>query len=305
MRKRFIFAFILTILFALYFSFNSNYSKAEDNSSAITSAEMKSPNRYPAYNDTYFTYYSDITGYKSNGYWGFYSKTNRYVNIPPMYSDIEGLDSNYIKVKRGGLWGLINTNGDQILQPNYSEIKTFYFGNRDFFEVKSNGYWGIVDSNGVQIVPTQYQYISRLNDSYLSVKQNNQYGVYSVYEGKEIITTKYDGITMLEPWIMAKQNGGWGLIDAEENVIVPFKYDDIKKLNSSYFAVKNYKSWGTVSSKTGEEVIAPKYDKIEYGRLNYLKVKLNGKWGAVDYTGKLVVPIVKGPFEINKVLKTL
>ena len=304
MRKRFIFAFILTILFAIYFVFNSNYSKAQD-ASAITNAEMRSPNRYPAYNDTYFTYYSDITGYKSNGYWGFYSKTNRYVNIPPMYSDIEGLDSNYIKVKRGGLWGLINTNGDQILQPNYSDIKTFYFGSRDFFEVKSNGYWGIVDSNGVQIVPTQYQYISKLNDSYLSVKQNNQYGVYSVYEGKEIITTKYDGITMLEPWIMAKQNGGWGLIDAEENVIVPFKYDDIKKLNNSYFAVKNYNAWGTVSSKTGKEVIAPKYDKIEYGRLNYLKVKLNGKWGAVDYTGKLVVPIVKGPFEINKVLKTL
>ena len=69
--------------------------------------------------------------------------------------------------------------------------------------------------------------------------------------------------------------------------------------------MKNYKVWGMVAKSTGEEVIAPKYDKIEIGKANYYKVKHNGKWGAVAETGKIVIPINKGPFEINRELKKI
>ena len=271
----------------------------------ITSPDMKSPYRYPSSGDTYFTYYSDITGYKSNGLWGFYSQYNKSVNIPPMYTDIEGMDSNYIKVKRNGMWGLISTDGYQLLQPLYDEIETFRLGYNDNFKVRVNGYYGIVNSSGMEVIPVSYSSITKLSDEYLKVSQANKYGILSANDASIVISMSYDDVALLDRYFKVKFGGKWGLLDKLQNTIVPAKYDDIKVLNNLYFTVKNNKVWGTVDTKTGEEVITPQYDKIEFGKANYLKVKHNGKWGAVNYEGKVVIPIVKGPFEINKELKRI
>ena len=272
----------------------------------ITSPEMKSPNKYPAYNDTYFTYYSDIIGYKSNGLWGFYGASNRSVNIPAIYSDIEGLDEQFIKVKYNGRWGLIKSNGDQILGTDYDSIESTSIGwLTSYFKVSKNGKYGIIDSNRQEVVPLIYQDVSKFNDSYLKIKSDYMYGVYSINGKKEIISPKYEEISMMSSWFKVRQQGRWGLIDYNDNLIIPFKYGDIKTLNNSFFGVKLGNVWGTVDAKTGNEVISPAYDKIEYAKMNYFKVKQNGKWGVVTYEGKLVVPITKGPFEINKEVKNL
>lgn len=273
--------------------------------SAITSPEMKSPYDHPGYNDTYFTYYSNITGYKSNGLWGFYSKSNSSVNIPPMYTDIEGLNYNYIKVKRGGKWGLIDTQGYQILQTSYDDIETFSINSNDYFKIKLNGSYGIVDSYGNEKVPPIFQTISNLNNNYLKVSINNKYGVISSNDASVVVSISYDDVSTLDKYFKVKFGGKWGLIDKLQNSIVPANYDDIKILNNKYFAVKSNRVWGTFDKNSGEEVIKPTYDKIEVGKANYLKVKHNGKWGAATYEGKIVIPITKGPLEINKELKRI
>ena len=294
----------LTLVMVLFCGLSiTNVVYAED-TDKITSPEQVSPNRYPHSGDTYFTYYSEITGYKSNGLWGFYSKNNNSVNIPPMYSEIEGLNSEYIKVKRNGQWGLINTDGYQLLPTKYDNIETFGYSD-DNFLVKYNGYCGVVDKDGREIVPIKYQSIYRLNDSYMKVSQNYKYGIFSVKDKDVIISISYDDVALLDSYFKVKFGGKWGLLDRYQNTIVPAKYDDIKALSTVFFAVKNNKVWGTVDKTTGEEVIAPKYDKIEFGKSNYLKVKHGGKWGATTMEGKVVIPITKGPFEINKELKKL
>ena len=295
---------ISILIFVLFCGFGvSNVSYADD-TSAITTPEQVSPNRYPHTGDTYFTYYNEITGYKSNGLWGFYSKNNSSVNIPPMYSEIEGLNYEYIKVKRNGRWGLINTEGYQLLQTMYDSIETFGYSN-DQFLVKSGGYYGVVDKDGQQIVPIKYQSIYRLNDSYMKVSQNYKYGIFSVNKKDVIISISYDDVDLLDDYFKVKFGGKWGLLDRLQNTIIPAKYDDIKSLSAVFFAVKNNKVWGTVDKTTGEEVITPKYDKIEFGKSNYLKVKHGGKWGATTMDGKIVIPTTKGPLEINRELKKL
>ena len=67
---------------------DSNYNSLPKNSSMIPKEE-----------DTEFTYYSNIVGYKYKNMWGFYLKDNQSVGLAPVYSKIEGLNSNYIKVK--------------------------------------------------------------------------------------------------------------------------------------------------------------------------------------------------------------
>ena len=295
---------ILGLILLLCLGLCINTVSFADSTEPITKPDMRSYSRTPGYNDTYFTYYNDITGYKSNGLWGFYSKNNRSVNIPPMYDAIEGMDSNYIKVKRGGRWGLISTDGYQLINTNYDDIDTFGYSNGKF-KVKLNGNYGIVDSNDIAIVPPLYQSLSRINDQYIKVEKDYKYGIIDMYDGKIAVSISYDDVDFLKPYFKIKFGGKWGLIDKLQNSIVPANYDDIKILDNKYFAVKNYKVWGTVDKDNGEEVIAPKYDKIETGKANYFKVKHNGKWGAVKTTGEVVIPLTKGPLEINRELKNI
>ncbi len=276
---------------------------ADTTSSAITSPEQHTYSRRPAYDDTYFTYYARIIGYKSRGLWGFYSEDG-VINIPPMYSDIEALNSQYIKVKKNGGWGVIDVNGYPKIQPLFESISTISIGTNDLFVVKLYGSYGVLDESGNQIVPIVYQSINKLDDSYLEIVQNYKHGVYALYEGREIISPAYQDIKMLNQWFMFKQENKWGILGGGERIIVPARYDDIKFLNNNYFNVKNNKVWGTVNMQ-GEVVIQPKYDKIEIGKAQYLKVKHNGKWGACTYDGNIVVTIDKGPLEINRVLKQL
>ena len=298
--------FILTLILGItILMFCPGANKAYSDT-AITNPNMKSPSMTPGYNDTYFTYYDYITGYKSNGLWGFYSKTDKSVNVPNIYSDIKGLDTSYIMVKRNGEWGLINTEGTLIIPPKYDNIDSFsidFWG--DYFKVKQNNYYGVIDSKGNVLIPVSYNDLKKLDKNYIKVGQNGGYGIFSLSEKREIIPLQYDDIDVLGNLFKVKVFGKWGVMDINENEIVAPKYDDIKKLNNSYFLIKHYNLWGTASTSTGREVIPPGYDKIEYAKLNYLKVKKNGKWGIVDYSGTLIKPIVSGPFEINKVVNGL
>ena len=299
--KKVILSLILLLCLGLYI----NTVSFADSTEPITKPDMRSYSRTPGYNDTYFTYYADITGYKSNGLWGFYSQNNRSINIPPMYDDIEALDSKYIKVKRGGRWGIVSTDGYQLINTSYDNIETFGGYSSGKFKVRLNGNYGIVDENDTVIIPPLYQSIYRINDQYIKAEKEYKYGIIDMYNGKIAVSISYDDVNFLNPYFKVKFGGKWGLIDKLQNTIVPANYDDIKILDNKYFAVKNYKVWGMVDKNTGEEIIAPKYEKIETGKANYYKVRHGGKWGAVTATGEIVIPINKGPLEINRELSKI
>lgn len=268
----------------------------------ITSPEMKTTSSSPGYNDTFYTYYSTLTGFKSGGKWGFYN-SSKTVYIPPVYTDIEAMNSEYIKVKMNGAWGVIDKYGEFVLPEEYQDITTLS-GLSNCFKVEQGYSYGVVDRYNNVIVPVAYQNVSVLNSSYIKLVQNSMAGVYSITEGRNIIEPQYDDIRVLGSYFTQKQNGQWGVIDRTNKVYVPAEYDDVEILNNKYFKVKSNKVWGTVDLN-GQKIIAPKYDKIELGKAQYLKVKLSGKWGVVTFDGTLVAPIVNGPFQINKVVNGL
>jgi antitoxin component YwqK of YwqJK toxin-antitoxin module len=100
-----------------------------------------------------------------------------------------------------------------------------------------------------------------------------------------------------------KLNGKWGVIDRDEKVVIPFRYDYMHSFGKTYKGlawVKMNEKEGLID-KTGREIIPVKYDEIAtaslggmYEPLKYVglvSVKYNGKWGALTLNGEEAIPV--------------
>lgn len=128
----------------------------------------------------------------------------------------------------------------------------------NYFDVSNNGLNGIKCNDKI-VVPCEYtnKYLA-----YLLKKMNNGY----------IIVSK--GGTLTNEANERVMNGKWGMIDINNNTIIPFEYDAILMPTEDLAAV----------CKGGEKVYDPYYN----GGVNYQ----GGKWGYFDIkTGKLIVPL--------------
>jgi antitoxin component YwqK of YwqJK toxin-antitoxin module len=120
----------------------------------------------------------------------------------------------------------------------------------------------------------------------------------------EVIPLKYEGADDFDNGLaQVKLHGKWGVIDRNENVIVPFRYDNMFSFGETYdgLALVSMNKKEGLIDRTGREIIPVRYDKIGYydlgGHGDYLKgtglisVKKNDKWGAVNKSGGEILPL--------------
>jgi len=250
---------------------------------------------------------------KLNGKYGLID-TNENIVVPYKYDGIE-LGVDYIPVWIGdkywqekqeedeefipAKWGIINKKGEEFLQVIYDYIDT----DRDsIFIVELDGKQGIIDFNGKEVATLKWDecHPLYLNKTKTNVKLNEKYGLVENYTEKEILPIKYDAIrqTSKEHLFWVKLNGKFGLIDTAENIIIPFKYTDIRLYSNGYsisdtFKVELGDKWGMIDIDE-REIIPIKYDFIAYrwmGSALVLSVSLDEKYGIIDRAGKEITPI--------------
>lgn len=70
------------------------------------------------------------------------------------YDDVEhGEEDGTFAVQKDGLWGFIDTNGDEIIAPQYEKYKFFSNG---IAIVRKNRKWGYINKLGQNITPLKY-----------------------------------------------------------------------------------------------------------------------------------------------------
>lgn len=121
----------------------------------------------------------------------------------------------------------------------------------------------------------------------------------------------YDVEPYENDYIVAKRNGHYGVIDTNGAIVLNFAYDEIEVLENGLFLLTvfmgNQKSMALVSQS--RDWIYPNHTKFKKGveissiyfdeetKKSYFKVLDNGKYGAIDSSGKLVVPLIYDKFE--------
>ncbi len=216
--------------------------------------------------------------------------------------------------------GIINKDGEKIIDTNYSQI---YIPNQSkdvFFCFKNGEEYTILNKNGQEIFKN-FNSVMPINISdatmemeknVLYYEENGKYGLVD-YSEKKLTDAIYDEISSLanKPGcILVKKDGLYGVLDSEGKTIVDIKYNSVK---GDEFSSENgsYEREGyIISEKTksgiiygyidykGKLLIEPKYESIsrvvDYKDDIYLIFMDKGKKGIIKNEKIIVNPKYQG-----------
>jgi|GEM_PF-5854918 len=244
---------------------------------------------------------------QSGGCYGLYSLPDGKELVPPTYSIAEALtyDSRYpdlpLKVKLNGKWGLLTTEGKEIVAPQFDRI-ALCEENPAFLEVTRGGKKGILDaSSGKILIQTLYDRINWEWNVHGAIVNNNGLSGLVDFEGHELLPPVYTNIWQLGDGLfmvneercpeLCKQ----GIYDffARKMVVAPVftsaSVMDGKKVIRVSLERGDHAKYGLVDLH-GNTVLPAIYDKIsDRFPNNFIELKTGEFYGMADETGKVKI----------------
>ena len=109
-------------------------------------------------------------------------------------------------------------------------------------------------------------------------------------ENKIMIVEKIDRLDNSVPF-RAKFDGKYGYVNSDNDIVVPFDYDDADQFLGDLAVVKRNGFMGVIN-KQGKEVVPCEYEGITICRDGLILVYKKGKWGYFNKRGDVVVPCI-------------
>lgn len=134
---------------------------------------------------------------------------------------------------------------------------------------------------------TDIKHLIYKNVHYFLARQG---GVYRIINGKGELLSKRKYTTMYEispNKLVVRVDKKYGIIDLNDNVIVPIKYKKFEFINADLFKTKLNGYWGMVDS-SNNQVLKNEYDKIKPLYDTYL-LKKQGEFGLADIDGNIIL----------------
>lgn len=209
-------------------------------------------------------------------------------------------------------WGLIDTLTNKIIsKPTYNKIYNFRKGFA-WFKIENNE--GVLNEFGQELLRINNGHIY-LYDNSIIVKSSKYYHALN-YNLDTIIPPLYKSLFNKGSYFFAKKNDKWGVLDFNNNIIIPFEYEYLEFWifgKTEYFS-KNIKAkrdgkWGIIN--LNNEIIIP-FENNEFfngifenqnDRKNQGITKFKGgnyKYGCIDSTGKTVIQPIYDEIEFNE-----
>lgn len=193
---------------------------------------------------------------------------------------------------RDGKYGLVNRNGDIVLQPIYKSILISEFGYiiASRFDEKHE----LINQRGEVLASSTYDMIMSYNDSIVKVKSGDKWGFMEI-TGELLSLINYSS--------HIEYFGGSISGSVRENGRNRFLLEDsqgvsLTSLNFEYMGswgdgsllpVKSNSNWGFINSK-GEIIIPLEYEATSQFSEGLAAVKKDGKWGFIDSVGSIKIP---------------
>lgn len=213
------------------------------------------------------------------------------------------------RIDKGDKYGYVDDKGNIIIPAEFEEIDMY---GDDRIMVCKNSKWGLYDLEGTVIFPPEANEPVEYYEDWLTAKIGDNY--LARYKNEEdILFTDYADFfcNFNGYFVFAKDHGeqadenersGYGCVDKDNNVIIPFKYSFITGFYSGVFEVTMDDKYFSLDVN-GNELFSERYEfKTEYTG-EYAQVfvgnnysagylKQDGKWGVINSKGEVVIPII-------------
>ncbi|MBL4648251.1 MAG: WG repeat-containing protein, partial [Aureispira sp.] len=265
--------------------------------------------------------------YCDNAKWG-YLDTFGILNSPFKYDYVEDYSNDRALVRKDGKWGMLDEEGNEVLEPAYDNFNFLPNSDRKLFFIAQNSVLhGAIDSNANVIVPVKYSKVRTYHEDRVAVKNLAGRWGFVNRTGKEVVKAKYrvardfsEGLAIIfdqSRWGAINPSGGvsikpqylrmgdfkegkaWvhlakgkkGYIDKNGNLLFSKRFSRLTNFKNGIARVYiRKKGWGLINAK-GEYILKPKksYEKIEaFNEYGLAKVKIGNKYRLMDEAGALV-----------------
>jgi len=214
-----------------------------------------------------------FTRVSKNGLYGFIDEFGDEV-ISCTYKYTKDFHEGLVAVHNQSMWGFINKMGNVVVPFNYDDCGDFSEG---LASVKKNGKWGYVDTNGELAIPCQYDVAGEFKNGYAIVKISNLYYLINT-NGNIILKNGYNGLSAFEynnqTFLIVQNQGKCGCIDLNENIVIPFQYDELELLKAAN---------GYIFHDTNTSSPSPT-------AFNVLMAKIEKNRGVIDLNNEIIIP---------------
>lgn len=199
-------------------------------------------------------------------------------------------ESNVLRVKKDGKFGLINLDGKQILPIEYDEISAIN-GIENSLKIKKDGKYGIANSEGTIVIENKYSDITNLGmddkSGFIIKNEEGKFGVIN-YTGAQVLDTKYEAIEKIygNDMYVILENNIQKLINKDGSVVLAEGFDKIKTVLSNKENGIIFEKDGKygVMKLTGDVTITADYEDLKEAKDGIFIAKRSGKYGIIDIT---------------------
>lgn len=253
----------------------------------------------------------DLALVKLGDKWGYINSRGTMV-IAPQYEKAQNFSANGLAaVQLNNKWGYINTEGKMVIANTYEDAGMFDATNK-LAMIKQHDKLGYINPNGTIVVEPIFDWRpdwatqTTGKKGYILVTKDGLHGYIDTH-GKERIAPIYTyiGSHFYQDIVAACKPTGCGLIDTQEQVVLPFEYDRIEEFGENGLAAANKSKlgWGAINTK-GEQVIPFKYAQIqntnaENGGLMRV-TRTDGKTYLLNAQGKEIKELITNPNTLAK-----
>ncbi len=219
------------------------------------------------------------------------------------YEQVEAIDNydesqniwyeeNALRVRKDGKYGLINTNGKEILECKYDNIYSIK-GVSNSLLVLSGEKQGIANDAGEMIVPVEYKEIrpagKDYKDGYIVVNSEGKAGL--IASNKEtVLEAQYDDIkpVMGNNLYVVKENGALKVINQAKEAVISGEFDDVLQISGENVIIKKSSSVGVLTTANVEKIPFEYQDLKDIGNDHFI-AKKEDKYGIIDGQNKTIV----------------
>lgn len=218
---------------------------------------------------------------------------------------VEVKNYSYYTVYENGKFGVINSEGETVIEPTYDEIiaipnssKAIFVCTYDVDDATGTYKTKVINDKNEEIF-TGYEKIEAIDnydskqnvwyeDNVLKVSKDGKYGMID-FSGNEMLSCEYDEITALKGVtsnFIIKKDDKLGLVNEKGQTIIKTEYKNILSLKegykNEYIVVNDDNKYGIIST-TGSILVEPLYEDVKYlGSSNLFAVKQDSTWKLID-----------------------
>lgn len=199
---------------------------------------------------------------------------------------------------KGKKWGMINFIGDTLIPLKYDKIRPYDFNGDNMFllEVSNKNKKGLYDFHLGEVVPCKYTEINRMGDydifyNVYEVKAGDKSGVVNT-KGVELLPAVYDEVSILNDYgtyvvgTKGKKKVAFAIMDDQK----PAKLQEYDFLASGKGYVNKGDKLDVYDLFTNEMEKTIPMDELVMNGNQFNIIIQNGKFGATDYEGRILVP---------------